>query len=74
MYRSGMAQSLGCYFAAWLGYSKDHQNNGTNCLPAWQAAIRVGVWQSSLTVKKAWKCVELSIDGDPHHVDLLDQS
>ena len=30
--------------------TKDHHKNGTNCLPAWHAMRRVGVWQCSPTV------------------------
>ena len=40
-------------FASRPGYTKDHHKNGTNCLPAGHACVRVGVWQCSPTVKKA---------------------
>ena len=32
------------------GPNKDHHKNGTDCLPAWHAGIRVGVWQCYLTL------------------------
>ena len=37
-------------FASRPGHTKDHHKNGTNCLPAWHAGIRVGVWQCSRVV------------------------
>ena len=33
---------------SWLGHTKDHLINGTNCLPVWHASIRVGVQPDSL--------------------------
>ena len=48
-------------FAPQPSNTKDHHKNGTNCLPAWHACIRVGVWQCRLTVLKAgysvWNCL-----------------
>ena len=32
-----------CGFASRPGHTKDHHKNGTNCLPALHACIRVGV-------------------------------
>ena len=43
------SHAVGCRFAPWLGDTKDHKNV-TNCITAWHAGIRVGVWQCSLTV------------------------
>ena len=37
-------------FAAYPGHTKDHHKNGTNCLPAWPAGVRVRVGQCSPTV------------------------
>ena len=34
---------VGRSFASWLGHTKDHHKNDTNCLPAWHTGIRVGV-------------------------------
>ena len=44
------SQAVVCQFAFQLGQTKVHQKNGTNCLPAWHAVVRVGVWQCSPTV------------------------
>ena len=43
---SGKRVRLSCRsrgFAPWQGHTKDHHKNGTNCLLAWHAGIRVGV-------------------------------
>ena len=32
------------------GHTEYHHKNVTNCLPAWHAGIRVGVWQCNPTV------------------------
>ena len=45
-----VSHMVGRMFATWPGHTKDHHKNGTNCLPAWHACIRVGVWQCSATV------------------------
>ena len=37
------SHAVGRCFASWQGHSKDHRKNGTNCLPAWHAGIRIGV-------------------------------
>ena len=31
-------------FAPKSGHTNDHKENGTNCLPAWHAGVRVEVW------------------------------
>ena len=43
----GMSAShvVGHGFVPWLGHTEDHHKNGTNCLPAWHAGFREGVWQ-----------------------------
>ena len=35
--------AVGCGFAPRPGHTKDHNKNGTNCLPAMHACVRVGV-------------------------------
>ena len=46
-HRGGLVVSasdvVGHRFASRSGHTKDHHENGTNCLPAWYAGIRVGV-------------------------------
>ena len=37
------SHTVGCGFMPWLGHTKDHHENGTNCLLAWHAYVRVGV-------------------------------
>ena len=41
---------VGRGFTPRLGHPKDHRRNGINCLPTWPTGVRVGVWQSNLTV------------------------
>ena len=43
-----------CGFASRPGHFKDHHKNGTNCLPAWHACVRVGVSKRQGTV---WNCL-----------------
>ena len=47
---NGTANLTDLGFAPRPGHTKDHHKNGTNCLPAWHAGTRVGVWQCSPTV------------------------
>ena len=56
---------VGCGFASWPGHTKDRHKNGTDCLPALHACVRVGVIQCSLTV------VCGTVYGDMHLKDLL---
>ena len=44
------SHTVGRDFAPRSGHTKDHHKNGTKCLPAWHACVRVGVWQCSPTV------------------------
>ena len=37
------SHTVGCEFASRPGHTKDHHKNGTNCLPALHACVRVGV-------------------------------
>ena len=37
------SHTAGRGFASWPGITKDHHKNGTNCLSALQARVRVGV-------------------------------
>ena len=37
------SHTVGREFASRPGHTKDHHNNGTYCLPAWHACVRVGV-------------------------------
>ena len=40
-----------CNVRGAVGRSYHHHKNGTNCLPAaWQADVKIGFWQFSLTV------------------------
>ena len=36
------SRAVGCEFAPRACHTKDHHENGTNCLPAWHAGIMVG--------------------------------
>ena len=38
-----VSHAVGREFASWPGHTKDHNKNGTNCLLALHACIRVGV-------------------------------
>ena len=42
-------------FAPRPGHTKDHHKNGTNCLPAWHACIRVG--RLSKRLGSMWNCL-----------------
>ena len=44
------SRTVGREFASRPGDTKDHHKNGANCLPAWHACVRVGVWQCNPTV------------------------
>ena len=44
------SHTVGREFASRPSYTKDHHKHGTNCLHAWHACARVGVWQCSPTV------------------------
>ena len=37
------SHTVGCGFTSRPGHTKDHHKNGTNCLPALHACVRVGV-------------------------------
>ena len=43
------SHAVGRGFGPRPGHTKDHHRNGTNCLPAWRACIRVGVRQCNPT-------------------------
>ena len=48
-HRGGLVVSVSALQVVGCGFAPNHKN-GTNCLPAWHASVRVGVWQCSLTV------------------------
>ena len=39
----GASHAIGHEFTPLQGHTKDHHKNGTNCLPAWNTCVRVGV-------------------------------
>ena len=47
------SHAVGPGFASHPFHNKYHHENGTNCLPAWHAFVRVGVGQWNPTVLKA---------------------
>ena len=51
--RDGLVVSVSASHTPWASHTKDHHKNGTNCLPAFHACVRVGVWQCGPTVLKA---------------------
>ena len=59
-------------FASRPGHTKNHNKNGTNCLPAWHPGVRVRV--SLLAVQpdcgKGWVACG-TLFGDMHYKDLL---
>ena len=47
-------------FEPWLGYTKDHHKNGTNCLPAWHTCVKVGFDRAVRLYKRpssVWNCI-----------------
>ena len=55
------SHTVGREFASRPGHTKDHRKNGTNCLPAWHACVRVEFGSAARLSKKARLCVELSM-------------
>ena len=37
------SHAVGRKFTHWLGHTKDRHENGTNCIPAWHAGVRVRI-------------------------------
>ena len=62
------SNAVGRRFAPRPGHTKDHHKNGTNCLPALHACVRIGVWQPDCL--KGW-VVCGAVYGDIHLKDLL---
>ena len=50
-------------------HTEKQHKNGTNCLPARHAAVRLRVWESSLTVKGPGVCG--TVYGEMHCKDIL---
>ena len=44
------SHAVGHGFASRLGHIENHHKNGTNCLHASHAGVRVGIWQCSQTI------------------------
>ena len=61
---------VGCEFASRLGHTKDHHKNGTNCLPALHACVRVGVLTVQPNCLKG-RVVCGTVYGDIHLKDLI---
>ena len=38
-----VSHAVGCRFAPWLGHTKDHHKNGTNCLPVIHTGTSIGL-------------------------------
>ena len=73
MVRVSASDAERCGFAPQPGHIMYHHKNGTNCLPALHACIRVGVWQCNLTVRqceKGWGMCG-TVYGDMHLKDLM---
>ena len=62
--------AVGRRFASRSGHTKDHHKNDANCLSAWHACVREGVWQCSPTVLKG-QVVFGTVLGDMHLKHLL---
>ena len=45
MVRVSASHAVSRGFVPETGHTKHYHKNGTNCLPAWHAVVRVGVWQ-----------------------------
>ena len=58
---------VGRGFAPWPGHTKDLHKNGTNCLPAWHACVRVD--SAADCVKGGVVCG--TVYGDMHFIDCL---
>ena len=56
LFSMSVSHRVGGGLAPQPGHTKDHHQNGTNCLLALHAGIRVGVGQCSLTVKGRVVC------------------
>ena len=55
------SHAIGRELAPRSGHTKDYHKNGTNCIFAWHAVVRIGVWQCKPSYVKG-QVVELYME------------